>query len=715
MRRRGLVGQLPSNIKYALDLTPSNEGDDAAHLLSELYCSDGVRKWSIAGNLWTISNTLIGGQDEFTSMSTNTTNSGGEQNELVAIQRVTDREEKAQRLRKYHEDFMELPLQYSPIRHRSAIFRVLRTVAGLDPGLDSAPKVWTMCVVAKSLEIDSPLLLDYVVSWIYTGQNSYFLEVLPEVSLKIADMLKCHNMCRDAFAILVAEEALESLCRNRYGNLATTMHGRKREDVIPESYRTRIEYASKSFVERVNAEFMNLISTEWLEHIPELKKISSLRAVDSMAGNSDQYDTTLNLLQTTLKKFYRGRIFRLLCVDWLLDAHNLHDWDYIHTNSLFPNKDQRVVWNAMMPRERILTRGFWHLLHSRSLSFGTSNVSFGLASGKYVPQEKPSAAEQELRQKGVFEVVSKCELFSLAKDLEDLLPAPPSNDDETRLRNSWTMPSLMKNQTFIERRVDGHRYFDLVQLFHEVETYFQSVATRMLSKVDTDMHNIQLLDVLSGLDDTEWKYLPLWAGGCDDESGGVYDNDIPNASASFSHPGPNVHIGPDSSTGSSEFDFISGPATHNTSTMTNNNSNTLASTDVASMFDAIEIHSSAHVSVNTINREDHSVSEDSEYEFLSATSVNEGPVNQQTLPFRGIGDKMSAKAQGKQVMSDSTEETVDEWIERNEREQHAREENEKDGTKKAYDADDDDWFADDTGSDDTIGEHQDSDEEEDFL
>ena len=699
-----------------LDLTPSTEGDDAAHLLSELYCPDGVRKWSIAGHLWKISNTLIGGQDEYTSTSINATSSGGDLKELGALHGMSDSEEKTQRLRKYQENSMELPLQYSPIRHRSAIVRVLRTVAGLDPGLDSAAKVWTMCAVAKSLEIDSPLLLDYVVSWVYTGQNSNFLEVLPEVSLKIADILKCHNMCRDAFAILVAEEALESLCRNRCGNVATTMHGRKREDVIPESYRTRIEYASKAFIERVNAEFKNLVSMEWLEHIPEFKKLLNLRPVNSISSNFDQCDKTVDLLQTTLKKFYRGGIFRLLCLDWLMDAHNSRDWDYHRTNSLFPSKDQRAVWNALTPRERILTRGFWHSLRSRSVSYGLSNVSFAWASVTHVSPEIPSAAEQQLRDNGVIEVVPQRDLFLLANRVEALRTALTSHDDEMHLSNSSVMSSQMKNQAFIEWRVDGPCGFDLVRFFSEVETYLQSVANRMLSNVDIDLHKIQLLDILSCLNDTEWKYLPLWAGGCDDESGGVYDDDIPIASASFSHPGPNVHIGPDSSAGSSEFDFISGPATHNTSTMTNNISDSRVSNDVASMLDVIDIHSSAHGSVNdTINRQDHSASGDSEYEFVSATSVNEGPANQQTLPFRGIGDKMSDKAQGKQVKGDNKYETVEEWIKRNEREQDAQEENEKDGKKKAIDADDGDWFEDDTDSDDTIGGRQDSDEDEDFL
>ena len=37
-----------------------------------------------------------------------------------------------------------------------------------------------------------------------------------------------------------------------------------------------------------------------------------------------------------------------------------------------------------------------------------------------------------------------------------------------------------------------------------------------------------LIDSLTCLSDDEWRYLPLWAGGCDDSSGGVYnDLDVP--------------------------------------------------------------------------------------------------------------------------------------------------------------------------------------------
>lgn len=768
MRRRRLVGQLPPQIKYVLDLTPAIEGEDAVHMLSEMYCSEGVRKWSIASNIWTISKTLIGGQDEYTVKHVNANKS--DKVVYETIQSISNANEKAQRLLKYHEESMELSLEYSPIRHRSAIVRVLRTIAGHDPGLDSAAKVWTTCAVANFLEICSPMLLDYVVSWIYNGQNSYFLEVLPEASLKIADMLKCHNMCRDAFAILVGEEALESLCRYRLGNLPMTIHGRRKEDLIPESYRTRIEYASKAFVERVTSEFTYLVNMNWLEDITEFKKLSNTFPMSLTASNFEEYEKLLRSLRNAVKEYIRGGIYRLLCVDWVLDTSNLREWEYLRTNSLFPSKDTRVVWNMLMPDERILTRSFWHLLHVRALSYGPTNLSTSSVSIDFIPLSQPSDAEQELRADGVFKEVPIKQLQSLATAVQDMLAAPTASDGEGAYADTahedlappsdaslgktiskaedllspmdamanLDMHSTVQNQDLIEpANATDYDAWDLNRVLNDAEAHLTGVAARILSHNDIDLHKVELLDVLGCLNDAEWKYLPLWAGGCDDGSGGVFNDDIPIASASFSHPGPHIHIGASSTAGSSEFGFINGPATHNTSTMTNNLSHTRASTDVASMFDAIVINSSAGSSARDLETHQ-ALSEfgDSEYEFASATSVAEGPVrqNHRTAGISEEGRPMSAKAKGKQaVRYGENEELSREYLDRLEYERHVREvaeeaefmnslseeeddaameDGSKDDDEIASDIDDDNWLDNDSEINNTIGGPLDSDEDE---
>jgi len=127
----------------------------------------------------------------------------------------------------------------------------------------SAPKVWTTFAVAKYLGIKDSPVTDYVVRWLRAYPNSFFLEVCPEVGLKIADGLESHDLARDTFAILVGEEALDSLYRARLpdGNRQRSVYGRKKED-LPEKIYSRIEYASKRFLERITNDFQDFAGEE---------------------------------------------------------------------------------------------------------------------------------------------------------------------------------------------------------------------------------------------------------------------------------------------------------------------------------------------------------------------------------------------------------------------------------------------------------------------
>lgn len=70
VRRRQLADKLRNspNVKYVLDLTPPAEGDDAVYLTQELCCSEGVRLWYQASDIWRVSKILVGGKEEYTSV-----------------------------------------------------------------------------------------------------------------------------------------------------------------------------------------------------------------------------------------------------------------------------------------------------------------------------------------------------------------------------------------------------------------------------------------------------------------------------------------------------------------------------------------------------------------------------------------------------------------------------------------------------------------------
>jgi len=75
----------------------------------------------------------------------------------------------------------------------------------------------------------------------------------------------------------------------------------------------------------------------------------------------------------------------------------------------------------------------------------------------------------------------------------------------------------------------------------QVSGYIRSLATNMLSNSEVDFRT--LTDTLLCLTHNEFKYLPLWADGDDDGTGGVFDPSLPPASMGPIGPGPSYHTG----------------------------------------------------------------------------------------------------------------------------------------------------------------------------
>src|SRR5579862_2235506 len=63
--RRRRLKNLPSGIKYVIDLTPPEEGDTAVELTTELSCSNGVLQWFFTEEWWEILAGLVSGHDDF--------------------------------------------------------------------------------------------------------------------------------------------------------------------------------------------------------------------------------------------------------------------------------------------------------------------------------------------------------------------------------------------------------------------------------------------------------------------------------------------------------------------------------------------------------------------------------------------------------------------------------------------------------------------------
>ena len=300
-----------------------------------------------------------------------------------------------------------LPLEYSPIRHRSAIERVLSALQGKDPVLDSATKVWTTFAVAKNLEITHSPLEDYIIRWLRAYPNSYFLEVLPEVSHQIADGLQNYDLARDSFAILVGEEALDSLRHIREPRVHKwTTFGRKKEG-LPEQIHTRIEYASKSFLERINRDFTHLVdSMEWIDELPEVRALS--------AHKLPKLQDTIHKLKDLLKEYVRGAIYRVLCADY--DTVPGPERQNNGGLDLLPKVERATVWANIPLSERILTRTYWDALKSFPLFHGESNVDSAISWNESSSRYHVSAIAKRELIRGTYRVVLDSELKVLIRN-----------------------------------------------------------------------------------------------------------------------------------------------------------------------------------------------------------------------------------------------------------------------------------------------------------
>ena len=614
IRRRGLVGKLPMGIKFVLDLTPPMEGEDAVYLTTELCCPKGVIGWFQSKKRWGISNTLVGGPEEYAdgkSVSTSTLPDGSE---------------------------IPLPLEYTPLRHRAAIERVMVAIHDKDPQIDSAVKLWTTFAVAKYFDIPKSPLTDYIVRWLRAYPNSYFVEVLPEVSLKIADGLQCEQLCRDVFAILVGEEALGTIRRSIEGKSSNlySVHCRRRDD-LPEVYQTRVEYASKALLERITTLFEGLTDVEmsWIAELPEYQKLLSINLPD--VANSE----TLASLKAHLKAYVRGAIMKLLCSNFF-QIPNAKD-TVITNDDLYPKTTWTETWNTLHPRERTMTRSFWRALRQQEIYRGASNFDIGdhMINSLHSLDPTMTADEETLLQQEVFRKVSRMEIDDLGFELNALLYADKDqhpDHEPLAIRNAdilgktssneVTEPGNFNDSTFanpnsgsasapsprwrrIARAMDpsfkgraesandiddvnaasgalktpmearkkgsilqARRFFQLHAFLDEAQAYISGLCDRMLGNGDN--HNpfeLDLTDTLICLEDTEWKYLPIWANGNDDGSGGVYNDEVPFANGGFSTAGPHVHTRTSSTTTSSDgYEVIgsqSEDSTRNTSTIVN--------------------------------------------------------------------------------------------------------------------------------------------------
>ncbi|GKZ33828.1 hypothetical protein AbraIFM66950_003912 [Aspergillus brasiliensis] len=503
IKRAEFQGKLPNGIKYVIDLTPPSMDDDAVAFTTELSCPMGIRTWARASDRWLLPQICVGKDEGFEA-------------------------------KKGCQDSV-LPSEYSDSRHRTGIVHILQALGHLSPCLDTPCKLWTFFALAKVFGIASIGHINiHILTWIYERTNTRFIELHPEIAYRIARGIECDYLCQDSFAVLVGEEALLRLANAgkepRLQWPEVTFHGRSR-DPLDDEDRQRIEYASQSLVDRILEEFIQLTGSQmhWLLQLPSTMDIS-LHTEDCT-----EYCPYALKLIGLLKSYVRGHIVTNLTrpgITWAArTSRNIDPHDY-------PTQKFANAYGGMRYIERVISKTFWRTLR-------TEKHNDRLASLDSEFQDKTIADLGDHLYP--FQAESKAKLSYTS--LEEVLLAVNQFNSHVDIDSPNFGYRKAGDVIFMERRgtvthSPAPFIFNPFDFLQQVRSYLDEFSESMAEGCRHGAH-FHLTDTTTCLTDNELKYLPLWAGGNDDGTGGVFtDQGIPNLeTGGFSTPGPAIHTG----------------------------------------------------------------------------------------------------------------------------------------------------------------------------
>ncbi|KAL4925124.1 uncharacterized protein BDV17DRAFT_272906 [Aspergillus undulatus] len=490
-------GGLPEGIKYIIDLTPPSEGEDAVLLLTELSCPLGIRTWAESQSRWELPKACVAGVDTPSQPNSNDSSS------------LSD---------------------YSPSRHRAGIVHILQLLEGDSPQLDTPCKLWTFFAVARLYEIATmPQISVRVAFWVYEMNNKRLIELHPEITYRLAKGIQCGYLMQDSFCVLVGEEAL-SIIRNSGAPTPRkqheTVHGRPQEGLDDDDIQ-RVQYSGESFLGYIIEKFVELAGSEmrWLNESPQWQNIVSY-------PRAPNEDVIVDGLVSCLKDFVRNAIFASL--DQQSSTRLLTKIKFDGSGN-YPADAYMNAYNSMNLLERIMTRTFWRGLCERKLTEHDGHA-YALHSDTTFASLVGYIGAFRDQQNTPVRSVTPSELNSRVIAFNNLVdPWPEKN------RGKY-FTSEYNYQMFING--NGHdRRFSVQRFLEEVEYFMAKFARGMFEPPRAEM-SYDITDTLTCLREEEYKYLPLWAGGCDDGTGGVYDDQVPLAETDgFSAPGPSIHTG----------------------------------------------------------------------------------------------------------------------------------------------------------------------------
>lgn len=571
-RRRKPPANMTEGVKYLLDLTPASEGDDLVFQMAEMSLPSGVIKWWATGLLQDTPSHLVDGHDDVCSCGirlapkedeksagTETENGDGDTGRVgdlnepqsndagthaAAPQEPASQDPKEGFIKPNPETLLQMQARgenelyrtphyrnipdYCRIRHCNSIIRLLMMIEGHNVGINSASRAWSMVAISKIFECPS-VVRDRVAEWIVCQPK--FVEILPEVAMRIGFILQLSTVTRMAFRILVNELALEEAAGTDGFHPVTknvTVFGRRKDDV-PDEMQNLVQHAARELTDRIAAQYDDLIHPDKLDlwglmDWKKLRTIEDLLNREPGEGAKEALDK-LKLVILALSYKVSQSIDRLVKPDDVsmleynsIDAElsrYVEPRDFTKLINLIPyfNTRQRLLCSFLYDNVRQLT--------CVEEFFNDSE-----------PSKHPKTTHQTLSQ--------------VIMTAEDSIMAFLADNPLVCWKAEWSI-AFSDIRGPCDVRVVNLPLINLSAFGRAVCKKINEFSRPSLRKDDEPEFSLfshLCRHMLLGLDgNREMKFLPLWAGGCDDGSGGVFEQFLPPAEMGPNGPGPAYHTG----------------------------------------------------------------------------------------------------------------------------------------------------------------------------
>ncbi|KAM0205138.1 hypothetical protein ACHAQI_009501 [Fusarium lateritium] len=561
-RRRKMVNKLPEGIKYLLDLTPPSEGDELVFQMTELSLTPAITKWWSSYTMHAVDPLLVTGHADVCTCNRHRTGEAsdeedeGEEEEegsSETVQNDTDPitgpilNHTRKRMKAKESSIPlhpELALQmkaandnevyitppyrctpdYCPIRHRNGIVRLLMLIEGKGIILDSAIRVWTMVKIAVIFDC-TYILRDRVTQWIMHGQNTTFIEVLPEEALQIAFALQIPQVADSSFRILVNELALKLAAdEGSYKEPSqTTIFGRKVGE-LPDELRNLVQHAAQALVDRVSDVDATMRNAElydfWdIEEWNKLRKIEQLLTEEN-SPLSQEALASIQLLMDALVLEVTQTWDEVMTSPPAYNHETYSSIDLDRLTYVEPRDFEKapVIMQFFNPVQMLLCAAPYNDVGAILDRRRWTSVRCKLAGRRHTPY---TTLVREA-------TLALCTFLACNPRLAG---------------KPWGQ--IFHDRPFPVMGMAASSYKPIVSLNAIELSVKKAVGQITLSwrrnMIEPPLNKTRHL--LLTLNDNELKYLPLWCGGCDDGTGGVFEEPIPETSMGANGPGPGYHTG----------------------------------------------------------------------------------------------------------------------------------------------------------------------------